>query len=139
MDVSSQMISAALKRCAPLSNVHLLKGSGRNLAEYADNFFDVAIAVDTFPYIVQSGTPLVEQYFAEVNRVLKSGGDFVLLNFSYSGDEAADECDVRDLAQRHSFDIVTAGARPFVLWDGLSFHLKKRTPAATAAQVPRPL
>ncbi|HUQ19052.1 MAG TPA: class I SAM-dependent methyltransferase [Gemmatimonadaceae bacterium] len=138
IDVSAQMINAALKRCAPLSNVHLLKVSGRNLAEYADNFFDAAIAIDTFPYIVQSGTPLVEQYFAEANRVLKPGGDFVILNFSYSDDEAGDEHAVRDLANRYSFDIVTAGARPFVLWDGLSFHLKK-VPATTAEQVVRPL
>lgn len=138
IDVSAQMINAALKRCAPLSNVHLLKVSGRDLAEYADNFFDAAIAVDTFPYIVQSGAPLVEQYFFEANRVLKPGGDFVILNFSYSDDEAADEHSVRDLAQRHSFDVVTAGARPFVLWDGLSFHLRKRAQPVIAGQALHP-
>lgn len=126
IDVSAQMINAALKRCAPLSNVHLLKVSGRNLAEYTDSFFNATIAVDTFPYIVQSGTQLVDEYFSEVRRVLEPGGDFVILNFSYSDVEAEDETTVRDLAKRHGFDIVVAGERPFVLWDGLAFHLRKR-------------
>jgi hypothetical protein len=62
----------------------------------------------------------------------------VILNFSYSDDEAADEHAVRDLAERHSFDIVTAGSRPFVLWDGLSFHLRKRGPAITEGPALRP-
>lgn len=126
IDVSTQMINAALKRCAPLTNVHLLKGTGRNLAEYADSFFDAAIAVDTFPYINQSGAALVEQYFSEVARVLKPGGDFVILNFSYSENEEEDQTSVRDHAQRHGFEVATSAERPFVLWDGLAFVLKKQ-------------
>jgi len=126
VDVSTQMINAALKRCAPLTNVHLLKVTGRNLAEFTDELFDAAIAVDTFPYINQSGAPLVEQYFSEVARVLKPGGDFVILNFSYSENEDEDEVSVRDHAQRHGFDVLTSAERPFVLWDGLAFVLRKR-------------
>jgi predicted TPR repeat methyltransferase len=126
VDVSTQMINAALKRCAPLTNVHLLKVTGRNLAEYTDEFFDAAIAVDTFPYIDQSGAPLVEQYFSEVSRVLKPGGDFVILNFSYSGNEEQDKRSVRDCSRRHGFDVLTSAERPFVLWDGLAFVLRKR-------------
>lgn len=126
IDVSTQMINAALKRCAPLTNVHLLKVTGRNLAEYTNDFFDAAIAVDTFPYINQSGAPLVEQYFSEVARVLKPGGDFVILNFSYSENEQEDEASVRDHAERHGFDVVISAERPFALWDGLAFVLKKR-------------
>jgi ubiquinone/menaquinone biosynthesis C-methylase UbiE len=120
-----QMINASLKRCAPLSNVHLLKVTGRNLADYTDSFFDAVIAVDTFPYINQSGSPLVERYFAEAQRVLKAGGDFVILNFSYGDDEAADESTVRKLAGRYSFRTIVAGERPFSLWDGVAFHLRK--------------
>lgn len=126
VDVSTQMINAALKRCAPLTNVHLLKVTGRDLAEYTDAFFDAAIAVDTFPYIDQSGAALVEQYFSEVSRVLKPGGDFVILNFSYSENEEGDEASVRDYSRRHGFDVLTAAERPFVLWDGLAFVLRKR-------------
>jgi ubiquinone/menaquinone biosynthesis C-methylase UbiE len=125
IDVSMQMINAALKRCAPLSNVHLLKVTGRNLADYTDSFFDAVIAVDTFPYINQSGPALVERYFAEAQRVLKTGGDFVILNFSYGNDEAADESTVRKLAGRYSFRTIVAGEQPFSLWDGVAFHLRK--------------
>ena len=126
MDVSMQMINAALRRCAPLSNVHLLKVTGRDMADYSDASFDAAIAIDTFPYINQSGVALVERYFAEAQRVLKPGGDFVIANFSYSTDDTADESSVRSLAGRHSFETITAGERPFALWDGLVFHLRKK-------------
>jgi cyclopropane fatty-acyl-phospholipid synthase-like methyltransferase len=91
IDVSMQMINAALRRCSPLANVHLLKVSGRNLADFADSFFDAAVAVDTFPYLNQSGAALVDRYFAEAHRVLKPGGDLVILNFSYAEDDDADD------------------------------------------------
>jgi cyclopropane fatty-acyl-phospholipid synthase-like methyltransferase len=124
MDVSTQMINAALRRCAPLSNVHLRKGTGRDLGDYADAMFDAAIAVDTFPYITQSGAELADRYFAEAARVLKPGGDFVILNFSYS-EVSGDEEQVRTLARNHSFEVVLAGERPFTLWDGAAFHLRR--------------
>lgn len=125
IDVSAQMINVALRRCASLPNVRLLKGTGRDLREFADATFDAAIAVDTFPYINQSGAALVDNYFAEAARVLKSGGDLVILNFSYSNDDTADEAMIRHLAARHSFEVIVAGERPFILWDGLAFHLRK--------------
>jgi ubiquinone/menaquinone biosynthesis C-methylase UbiE len=127
VDVSTQMINAALRRCAPLSNVHFLKVTGRDLAGYENEMFDAAIAVDTFPYINQSGAALVDRYFGETARVLKPGGDFVILNFSYSEDDAADESAVRKLAQAHSFEMIVSALRPFALWDGLAFHLRKRS------------
>jgi len=125
IDVSAQMINAALKRCSPLLNVHLLKVSGRNLADFSDSFFDAAVAVDTFPYLNQSGAALVDRYFAESHRVLKPGGDLVILNFSDSDDEAADDRMVRELAARNSFKVVAGAERPFTLWNGLAFRLKK--------------
>lgn len=128
IDVSTQMINAALRRCAPLTNVHLRKGTGRDLGDYADAMFDAAVAVDTFPYINQSGAELADRYFAEVARALKPGGDFVILNFSYP-DSPGDEDRVRDLAQTHSFEIVVAGERPFALWDGTAFHLRRSSTA----------
>ena len=126
IDVSSKMIEAALRRCAPLDNVRLMKGTGRNLHEYADASFDAAVAVDTFPYINQSGSELVSAFFAEARRVLRPEGDFLIFNFSYRGDEKADAEDVRRLAAEHRFDVITCGERPFALWDGLAFHLRVR-------------
>lgn len=127
IDVSTKMIDAALRRCAPLSNVSLSKGSGRDLHDFADESIDTAIAVDTFPYIYQSGADLVSVHFAESARVLRRGGDLVILNYSYRDDEKADVADVNRLAAEYGFDVIVAGDRPFALWDGLAFHLRKKT------------
>lgn len=126
IDVSTKMIDAALRRCAPLSNVSLKKGNGRDLHDFADESIDTAIAVDTFPYIYQSGSDLVAMHFAESARVLKRGGDLVILNYSYRDDEKADVADVKRLAAEYGFDVVVAGGRPFSMWDGLAFHLRKK-------------
>lgn len=119
------MINIALMRCEPLANVHLLKTSGHDLREFVDHSFDTAIAVDTFPYLNQSGTALVESYFAEVSRVLKPNGDFVILNYSYRGDDQADRTDVRRMAKDYGFEVLTFGERPFSIWDGFAFRLGK--------------
>jgi ubiquinone/menaquinone biosynthesis C-methylase UbiE len=127
IDVSSKMIDAALRRCAPLSNVRLLKGTGRDLHELADASFDAAIAVDTFPYLLQSGPDLVARHFAEARRVLRPGGDFVILNYSYRGDDDADIADIRRMAAENGFEVIVCGERPFGVWDGLAFHLRARS------------
>lgn len=126
VDVSGKMIETALRRCAGLSNVHLTKSSGRDLQEITSASIDAALAVDTFPYLNQSGRPLVSKFFSEVARVLRPGGDFVILNYSYTGDEATSVADVKALASEHGFEVIVEGSRPFVIWDGLAFHLKKK-------------
>lgn len=126
IDVSAGMINAAVRRCATLGNVRLLKGSGRDLHEYPDSLFDAVLAVDTFPYLYQSGPGLVSSFFAESWRVLQPGGDLVVLNYSYRGDDEADKADMVRLAGAHDFEVVVCGVRPFVIWDGLAFHLRKR-------------
>ena len=130
IDVSAGMINIALKRCEPLTNVHLLKSSGHDLREFTDGSFDTVIAVDTFPYINQSGAALVESYFGEAARVLRPRGDFVILNYSYRGDDDADRADVSRLAKNYGFDVEVSGDHPFAVWDGSAFHLRKRSPKA---------
>jgi predicted TPR repeat methyltransferase len=126
VDVSAEMVKVAQRRCAAYSNVTVLKGDGRGLAELRDESFDLAIAVDSFPYLRQSGYPLVEKFFAESARVLERGGHFVILNYSYAEDDDADASEVRTLAEQNGFEVIDAGSRPFELWDGLAFHLQKR-------------
>ncbi|MEO5903927.1 MAG: class I SAM-dependent methyltransferase [Gemmatimonadaceae bacterium] len=126
IDVSTGMINIALKRCEPLANVHLLKSSGHDLREFTDGSFDTVMAVDTFPYINQSGAALVESYFGEAARVLRPGGDFVIFNYSYRGDDDADRADVSRLAKDYGFDVEVSGDHPFAIWDGSAFHLRKR-------------
>lgn len=126
IDVSRGMINIAMRRCDSLTNVHLRKTTGHDLREFGDETFETVFAVDTFPYINQSGLALVEAHFSEVARVLKVSGDFVILNYSYSGDDQSDEADVRRLAAEYGFDVVIAGQRPFRIWDGMAFHLRNR-------------
>lgn len=132
IDVSREMINSALRRCEPFTNVHLLKSSGHDLREFTDSSFDAVIAVDTFPYINQSGAALVESYFGETARVLKAAGDFVILNYSYIGDDEGDRADVTRLAKNYGFDVEISGDHPFEIWDGFAFHLRKRQPKSAS-------
>jgi SAM-dependent methyltransferase len=126
VDVSSKMIDAALRRCGSSGNVRFLKTGGRDLHEFESSSFDAAIAVDTFPYIHQSGAQLVETYFDEVRRVLKPNGNFVIFNYSYRGAEATDIGEVVRLAEENGFDVMVRGERPLAMWDALVFHLRRQ-------------
>ncbi|HET7456160.1 MAG TPA: methyltransferase domain-containing protein [Gemmatimonadaceae bacterium] len=125
VDISAEMVRAARRRCAGLANVHLEKSSGRDLALYEAARFDLVYAVDTFPYLLQSGPELVDRHFAEARRVLVPGGEFAIFNFSYRGDLAADRADVERLAAEHGFTLLTDGVRPFTLWDGAVWRMEK--------------
>jgi SAM-dependent methyltransferase len=128
IDISEGMIAAARRRAAGLGNVHFAVGSGRDLAPFPDDRFDLVFAVDSFPYLQQAGPELVAAHFAETARVLKPGGDFAILNFSYSGDLDDDRAGFAELCQRFGFLPEAAGVRPFNLWDGSAFlaRLRKR-------------
>jgi cyclopropane fatty-acyl-phospholipid synthase-like methyltransferase len=125
IDVSTEMVNAARRRTADLPNVFIEKTSGRDLSLYGDAEFDLVFAVDTFPYLVQSGMPLVERHFAEAHRVLKPGAELVILNFSYRDSVEHDRADVRRLAAEHGFSIVLDGVMPFELWNGVGWRVRK--------------
>ena len=125
IDVSANMIRVARERCADCGNVDLQHCTGRDLAMFDAGTFDLVFAVDSFPYIFQSGMDLVERHFEEVLRVLKPRGDFLILEFSYHRTLEADQRDVSRLAAG-AFDVLACGTRPFKLWDGSAFHLRAR-------------
>jgi SAM-dependent methyltransferase len=125
IDVSEKMIAAARRRCAHLGNVTLSTCSGLDLGAFGAGRFDLVFAVDSFPYLVQSGMPLVAAHFVEIARVLRTDGELVLLNFSYRGDAHADRRDVEALAAAHGFDLLVNGETPFALWNGAAFRLRK--------------
>jgi SAM-dependent methyltransferase len=129
IDISGEMIEAARRRCVAFSSISFQQSSGRDLSLFADGIFDLVLAVDSFPYLVQSGMEVVETHIAEAARVLRPGGDLVVLNFSYRGDAAQDRADLSRLANACGFAVVRDGTREFTLWDGLAFHLKSSTPA----------
>jgi SAM-dependent methyltransferase len=123
VDISGEMIAAARRRCGAIPNVAFLQTSGRDLSSFGEDSFDLVLAADTFPYLVQSGMDLVERHFAEAARVLRSGGDLLMLNFSYRGDSEQDRTDIRRLGRTFGFALARDGIPAFSLWDGLAFHL----------------
>ncbi len=125
IDVAPRMIEVARRRCEGLANVHLAIATGLDLAAFGDARFDLVFAVDTFPYLVQSGMPLVATHIREAARVLAPGGDLVILSFSYRDDAARDREDVAALARGAGFQVEVDGTAPFALWNGVAFHLRR--------------
>jgi SAM-dependent methyltransferase len=119
------MLRAARARCAGRANVSFLQTSGLDLAPFRDRSFDIVLAVDSFPYLFEAGSGLVARHVAEAARVLRPGGDLVILNLSYRDDLGADRRDLAALATG-AFDIRRDGTREFRHWDGAAFHLVRR-------------
>jgi SAM-dependent methyltransferase len=119
------MISNARQKVAGLENVRLRQCSGRDLAPFEANSFDLVYAVDSFPYIVEAGAKLVNRHFAEVARVLRGEGHFVIFHYSYRGDIERDRSDVRRLAEAHGYSVVREAVTPFTIWDGVGYQLQK--------------
>jgi ubiquinone/menaquinone biosynthesis C-methylase UbiE len=118
------MVEAARRRCRPCPNVSFATCSGLDLRELDAQVFDVVFAIDTFPYLLQSGMSLVRRHFDEAARVLRQGGDLVVLNFSYRNDAAEDRVDVASLASQSGFEVIVNGETPFDLWNGSAFRLR---------------
>ena len=125
VDVSGEMIRIAAKSLADFTNVQVLQVAGRDLAVFAGAAFDLVLAVDSFPYLVQAGGDLARTHVREAARVLRPGGDLVILNYAYGGHPGADRDEVAAYAAAAGLAVIEAGTRPFSLWDGLAFHLRK--------------
>jgi SAM-dependent methyltransferase len=121
LDVSPGMIDEAQRRNAR-ENLRFAVTSGLDLARLRDRSFDLVLAVDSFPYLVQAG--VAERHAAEAARVLRPGGALAILNLSYrSLDE--DRAAASRWAEDYGFDLVRDGTAPFTLWDGVAFLLQR--------------
>ena len=125
VDVSGGMLTAARRRCAGLSNVLLAQTSGRDLAVLASGAFDLALAVDTFPYLILAGGGLTETHLREAHRVLKPQGSLVLFNYSYGGDRVADIDAFQQQAESAGFAPVRLGTCDVQWWDGVTYHVRR--------------
>jgi ubiquinone/menaquinone biosynthesis C-methylase UbiE len=125
IDISPKMIAAARRRCAHLANVRFSRSSGHDLSRFADASFDLVLAADSFPYIYQGGPDLVAIHFLEIARVLRPGGDFVLLNFSYRASRQADRRDVQRLCRTFGLQLAVPSSQPFKLWDAEAYHMRR--------------
>jgi SAM-dependent methyltransferase len=115
VDISSEMVQEASRRCAGLPNVTFAVIAGTDLAICSGGVFDLVLAVDTFPYLIQAG--VAERLVAECRRVLCRGGHLAILNFSYRGDPERDRQDANTWAGIHGFSVQRHAERPFRLWD----------------------
>lgn len=130
IDVSERMVAAARARCADLSNVHVIHGSGSDLQPLPDESIDTALAVDVFPYIVAGGSALTTAVTAELGRVLKTGGTLAIFNWSYEGDAAAHEAAVRNAANDAGLAVRPGVHVRFLSWDAELFLLDKKNDLA---------
>jgi len=124
LDVSGGMLAVARQRCRNLGNVAFLQGTGRDLSGIADASVDLVLAIDSFPYLVQAGADLAGRHIEEARRVLRGGGEVIILNYSYRGDLACDRVEVNRLAREIGFSVLAAGTRDLRLWDGTTFRLR---------------
>ncbi len=121
IDVSPAMVREAQRRCGKLTNVTVLDCEGRDLARFADASFDLVLAVDSFPYLFQSGWPLLARHFQESARVLRPGGRLAVLDLSYGRTAELDRADFARLSQEVALRVIEPGSQPFEHWDGWAF------------------
>lgn len=76
--------------------------------------------MDSFPYLVRAG--VLDAQLSEIARMLRPGGDLLVFNWSYRGDEAADAAEAAGAA---GFTCLRSGERPFSIWDASGFHLRR--------------
>jgi SAM-dependent methyltransferase len=125
LEASAGMAEAARLRCAGLAQVEIALCEAGAPPSLPPGGFDLALAVDSFPYIVQCGGDLAGRWFAAIAQALAPGGSFCLFNFSYRGDLAGDVAEVARLAAASGLHGVELGASPLRLWDAAVFHLRK--------------
>jgi SAM-dependent methyltransferase len=125
LDVSREMIAGARQRCAGLPNVRLDVSPGRDLTGLEDERFDLILAADVFPYLVQAGGELAARHIAEAARVLRPGGTLAIFNYSYRGDLSLDSGELAEAARCAGFASPEEPRPTFRYWDGAVFLLRK--------------
>jgi cyclopropane fatty-acyl-phospholipid synthase-like methyltransferase len=133
VDVSMAMVEAARRRTAGISNVRLDVTSGRDLSIMKDDSFDLVLAIDSMPYIVEAGVETVDAMFREIARVLRPDGELVICGFSYRADVERDRADIRRQSDAHQMSILAGGKSYFELWDGRVFRLRAKPPSTGAS------
>jgi SAM-dependent methyltransferase len=118
------MIAEAKRRCAGIANLDFAVCDGRGLSEFAENSFDLILAVDSFPCLVGGAAEIAWRHIRDAGRVLRLGGSFAIFNYSYRGDLAADRGDIAAHAAAGGLEVVRNGTRDLSLWDGTSFLLR---------------
>ena len=145
IDISQEMVAAARGRCRPFGNVIIRQADPSGRLDDADEAFDGVLAIDSMPYLVEAGWSVVEVNLLEFARVLRPGGDVLILNFSYRGDVLKDRQDLERLTALCGLSLTRASTGDFTRWDGAAFRLAKgaaerdaRRPNAEGLDRPEP-
>lgn len=123
LDVSSGMVAEARRRQAGLANLRFAQTGGQDLAFLPDAAFDAVLAIDSFPYMVQAA--VAARHVTDAGRILRPGGALAILNLSYRNDDDQDLADARDWAAATGLRLEVADPRPFRLWDGSGYVLRR--------------
>jgi prevent-host-death family protein len=100
IDISPKMVETARRRCAGLPNVFFSVSSGRDLADFPAERFDLVYAVDSFPYVHQAGPEVVETHFHEATENIKKIGIRDLQRHLGSNIEALQRGDILVVTRR---------------------------------------
>ncbi len=130
LDVSAGMVAEARRRCGHLPGVRIETTPGTDLDALPTRAFDLVLAVDSMPYLVQVGPDALAVHVAGAARILRPGGRLAILNLSFGRPLDQDVAELSALAARHGFAVEVAGARPFALWDAAAFLLRRDGAAA---------
>ncbi|HEY8612964.1 MAG TPA: methyltransferase domain-containing protein [Roseomonas sp.] len=125
LDVSPGMVAEAHRRHGAVPGLRFGTTSGTGLGAQPDAGFDLILAVDSFPYLVQAGGGVAERHLADAARILRPGGAFAILNLSYRGNLALDRADAERWAEAGGWTLASNGVAPFTIWDGVAFLLRR--------------
>jgi SAM-dependent methyltransferase len=123
LEVSKRMVELACTALHGLENVLVIRSDGDGFSFLADRRFDVVLAIDSFPYVVDCG--FAERHIADAARVLKPAGRLLIMNYSYRGDLALDRMDLGYFAEAYGFAMERNGTSDLSLWDGRAFLLRR--------------
>lgn len=115
VDVSAAMLDLARTR-VPDARFVLVDGGP---LPFTDANFDLVLAIDSFPFLVQTGT--IGSQLDEIARVMRPRGRLFVCNWTY-GDPA--EIDAHIAAS--PLMLLRGPERPFRRWDATAFLLARR-------------
>jgi cyclopropane fatty-acyl-phospholipid synthase-like methyltransferase len=121
VDASPRMVDVARAAVARHANAAVIHADC--LSALRGDLFDVVLAIDSMPYVVQGGG--AEAFWDDVAALLNPGGAFLVMNYSYRGDVERDRDEVMQFAAQHAFEVARCGSQDLMRWDGRAFLLRK--------------